>query len=588
MPVVTTQKYHTHNAKQFVESLTEGFRTYGANTITANANSTVLTISGNVFNTLRVGDILMVNAESRLITNIASNGTAVTVNTAFSTELSPQLFKTREPLAAYDSYYLFIGRSTPWPDSELIPETPTDSVEDTSYNYLRDTLALRRITDDNLIYVIPRHNWTNGSSYQMYDHRNSSNTVLSNTTHFLYALTSTNDVFKCIHNGRYPTNATATSIPASIEEPTISDVPSPSGIIGSAAENDGEYQWKYMYSLSTEDIEKYLTGDYMPVRDASDVLDPATGDVQASASALYQTFNQARSTGNGAIYAIAIETGGSNYNPNNAPSVIITGDGSGAAASLVVTGNAVAGIYMTDYGQNYSFANVTIATANSGSGATATAIISPRNTFANTSGLHYVSNHNISNKDELLAKHVMLYVELVDDEGGNVTTENEYRRIGILKNPLLQNGEVATANVYSMTLDLTISSGATFTKDEIVYQPLTGAYGVVVEQTSTTLKLTHLSQTSFSAAEGANTTIQGIGNGNTEDVRDESQIDTLFSMPEPFASAVVEASGATATVLAITEPKIVPYTGEVLYVNHVRPVVRGNNQSEIIRTILAF
>ena len=103
MPVVTTQKYHTHNAKQFVESLTEGFRTYGANTITANANSTVLTISGNVFSTMRVGDILIVNTESRLINAIATNGTAVTVNSAFSTAITTQLFKTREQLVAYDS-----------------------------------------------------------------------------------------------------------------------------------------------------------------------------------------------------------------------------------------------------------------------------------------------------------------------------------------------------------------------------------------------------------------------------------------------------------------------------------------------------
>lgn len=578
MPDVTTQKYHTHNAKQFVESLSEGFRTYGANTITAPADSTVLTISGNVFNTMRVGDILMVNAESRLITNIASNGTSVTVNTAFSTELTPQLFKTREPLAAYDSYYLFIGRSTPWADSDNEPETPTDSVHDTAYNYLRDTLAIRRITEDDIIYVVPRHNWTHGSSYLMYDHRNSSNTVLSNTTHFSYVLTSTNDVFKCIHDGR--TNAT--SIPVSIEEPSISDVPSLNGIITSAGENNTELQWKYMYSLSAEDVEKYLTTDYMPVRDVSDVLDTSTGDVQADSSALFQTFQQARNTGNGAIYVIAVEAGGSNYDPANT-SVTIDGDGDGAFASVRVTANAVSSVYMIAYGQNYSFANVII--NGIGSGATATAIISPRNTFANTSGLHYISNHNISNKDELLASHVMLYVELADDEGGAVTTANEYRRIGILKNPLLQNGEVATADVYDMTTQLIISTTNVFHKDEIVFQPSTGAYGVVVEQTPSALKLVHTSTIPFSNA--ISNTIIGIGNGNAEDVIEKSGGRVPSALPEIFAN-IVAPSGATASVSAVATPDIIPYTGEILYVNHTQPVVRGINQSEVIRTILAF
>jgi hypothetical protein len=583
MPSVTTQKYHMHNAKQFVESLSEGFRTYGANTITANANSTVLTISGNVFNTMRVGDILMVNAESRLITNIASNGTAVTVNTAFSTELTPQLFKTREQLAAYDSYYLFIGRSTPWANSDTEPETPTDSVYDTAYNYLRDTLAISRITDDNLIYVIPRHNWTNGSSYLMYDHRNSSNTVLSNTTHFSYVLTSANDVFKCIHDGR--TNSTF--IPESIEEPSISDVPSINSIITTEGENQTELQWKYMYSLSSEDVNKYLTGDYMPLHDASDVLDPSTGDVQNDSSALFQTFEEARNSGNGAIYVIIVDEGGSDYNPSNPPSVNIDGDGSSAVASVELTGNAVTAVRMVAYGQNYSFANVTITTSNSGSGAMATAIISPRNTFANTSGLHYVSNHNISNKDELLSSHVMLYVELDSGEGGNVTTENEYRRVGILKNPLLQNGEVATGNVYDMTTHLTISTADNFNKDEIVFQPSTGAYGVVVEQTASILRVVHTSALTFTASESANTTIIGIGNGNTESVLLLSDNGVPSSLPEIFDD-IITASGATATVSNVETPDIIAYTGEVLFVNHVQPIIRANNQSEVIRTILAF
>jgi hypothetical protein len=51
---------------------------------------------------------------------------------------------------------------------------------------------------------------------------------------------------------------------------------------------------------------------------------------------------------------------------------------------------------------------------------------------------------------------------------------------------------------------------------------------------------------------------------------------------------VVAASGTTAAVSAVVSPSIIPYTGEVLFVNHISPVVRGNNQTEAIRTILTF
>lgn len=584
MPVVTTQKYHTHNAKQFVESLTEGFRTYGSNTIFASANSKVLTISGNVFSTMRVGDILVVNNESRLITNLATNGTSVSVNAAFSTAITPQLFKTRDPLAAYDTYYVFIGRSTPWANSDVQPETPTDSVKEMAYDDLRDVLALQRITDNDLIYVVPRHTWANGAKYLMYDHRTSVDTILSNTTYFPYVLTSSNDVFKCVFNGRSSSNDA--SIPASISEPTITGVASPSDIVTSAAEDEKFYRWKYLYTLSTEDIQKYLTGTYMPVHDVSDVLDPATGDVLPDLSAAYHVFNNARSTGNGAIYEVVVENGGANYNPDAPPSVIIEGDGAGALATAQLRGNSIISITMQSYGQNYSFANVSIVTSNSGSGASATAIISPRNTFANTSGLHYISNHAISNKDELYAKHVMLYVELAGTEGGNITVENEYRRIGILKNPLLVNGEVATANVYDMTTHLTVSTADTFNKDEIVYQPTTGAYGVVVEYAAPVLKLAHVSQIPFSA-DVPDTTIRGIGNGNTAAVVLASAGLVPSSLPEMFAD-VVQQSGAIATVSSVAAPAIARLTGEILYVNNVNPVVRGNNQTEVIRTILTF
>ena len=583
MSVITTEKYHIHGAQQFVESLTEGLRTYGANTASVNANSTVLSISGNVFSTMRVGDILIINNESRLITAMASNGTSVTVNAAFSTAISDQLFKTREALAQYDTYYLFIGRSTPWANGDSYPETPVDT-EQSSYDYLRDALALRRLTDSDVAYVVPKYAWANGATYQMYDHRTTS-TEFANTEHgYPYVVTSTNDVFKCIFNGR--TSANDETIAISIQEPTITGVASPSDLVTSLAENQKFYTWKYLYSISTEDDQKFQTAEYTPVFSPSDVLDPGTGDVQDDNSAAYTVFNAARNSGNGAIYQVVVENGGDNYNPANPPVVTIDGDGSGAIASVRLTGNVVTGIYMEAYGQNYSFANVAITTGNSGSGATATAIISPRAAFSNTSGTFYISNHGISPRHELHAHQVMLYAELTGSEGGLITTANEYRRIGIVKNPLLINGEIASANTYDLSTALTISTADTFTKDEIVYQPDSGAYGVVVEQSAGILKLVHVSRIPFSTTV-VDTTIIGIGNGNTEAVLLASDNHVPSALPEMFTN-VIEPSGATAVVTDVAAPNIVPRTGEILYVNHVVPVIRANSQSEAIRTILTF
>jgi hypothetical protein len=583
MPVITTEKYHIHGAQQFVESLTEGLRTYGANTASVNANSTVLSISGNVFSTMRVGDILIINNESRLITSMSSNGTTVTVNNTFSTAISNQLFKTREQLTQYDTYYLFIGRPTPWSNSDSQPETPTDT-EQSSYDYLRDALALRRLTDNDVAYVAPKYPWANNSTYQMYDHRASSQQFANTERGYPYVVTSTNDVFKCVFNGR--TSANDETIAISIQEPTITGVASPSDLVTSAAENQQFYVWKYLYTISEEADQKFMTAEYMPVFSPSDSLDPTTGDVLDDNSAAYTVFNAARNSGNGAIYQIVVEAGGNNYNPDAPPVVTIDGDGGGAIASVRLTGNVVTAVHMEAYGQNYSFANVSITPSGSGNNATVTAIISPRAAFSNTSGTYYISNHGINPRQELHAYRVMLYAELTGSEGGLITTANEYRRIGILKNPLLINGEIASANTYDLSTTLTISTADIFMKDEIVFQEDSGAYGVVVEQSSGTLKLIHVSRIPFSTTV-ADTSIIGIGNGNTDAVLAASANRVPSALPGMFVN-IIQPSGATAVVTDVAPPNIVPRTGEILYVNHVVPVFRANSQAEAIRTILTF
>ncbi len=56
------------------------------------ASGTTVTLSGNVATILQVGDIITANGEDRQVTALASNGTELTINTAFSTALSTHAF----------------------------------------------------------------------------------------------------------------------------------------------------------------------------------------------------------------------------------------------------------------------------------------------------------------------------------------------------------------------------------------------------------------------------------------------------------------------------------------------------------------
>jgi hypothetical protein len=481
---------------------------------------------------------------------------------------------------ANDVYYLFIGRPTPWTVGDGTPDTPEDSTSNTAFGFWNDIVALRRITTDDLVYCVPRYNWVANTQYNMADSRSAMTSLAANTSNPFYVVTANYEVFKCIYNGRVNS---AGAISNSTVEPTTSGQADITALTSSSG-SPNTYVWKYLYTIPTSSALKYLTANYMPVSASHDTLN-ANGDVSDDGTNQYDVFHAARTSGNGSIRQITVEAQGSGY--TNSPTVSITGDGSGATAVAVVASGKVTQITMSAVGTNYSYANVAItANGDSGTGATAEAILSPRAPFTNSTGLFYISNHGINLPEELVAKYVMLYVELDgSDEGGLIATGNDYRRIGIIRNPLLYgSGTIATANVYSQSTDLTLSSlVGTFTKDELVWQGSTNAYGVVIETSGSTLKLTNVRGT-FSTS--GTTTILGIGNGNNTGMVANASI-TIPSQPGTF-TPVIAASGATASVTAIGLPDITPYSGTVLYIDHRAPITRANDQTEVIRTILSF
>ena len=74
-----------------------------AQTLTV-ASGTTVTLSANVASILQVGDIITANGESRQVLTLASNGTELTINTAFSTALSAKTFTRQWKYAS-----LFVG-----------------------------------------------------------------------------------------------------------------------------------------------------------------------------------------------------------------------------------------------------------------------------------------------------------------------------------------------------------------------------------------------------------------------------------------------------------------------------------------------
>ena len=144
--------------------------------------------------------------------------------------------------------YVAIGKADAWSattadTTDTTPFTPNDHLEDQN-NARRQFIGLQKLTSADVSHVVKRYDWTTGRSYIAWD----SDDANIYDKEF-YVLTNEFKVYKCLRNNNggqstvQPTHTTADPVNLS----------------------DG-YTWKYMYSITTADSEKFLTNAYMPVK----------------------------------------------------------------------------------------------------------------------------------------------------------------------------------------------------------------------------------------------------------------------------------------------------------------------------------
>ena len=80
--------------------------------------------------------------------------------------------------ASATTYYLMIGKSTPFTSgtsggSDDSPPTPGDNEGEEFYT-CDSAIAAKKIASSNITYALPRRNWANLTTYDMYEHNISS------------------------------------------------------------------------------------------------------------------------------------------------------------------------------------------------------------------------------------------------------------------------------------------------------------------------------------------------------------------------------------------------------------------------------
>jgi len=145
--------------------------------------------------------------------------------------------------------YACLGKNTPWPD-ESSPPAPPQNVEYENQILKDNFIGGKKIDTGSVSHVVPRKNWVSGTVYSMY--RDTATNLFSDNASPFYVVTDQLNVYKCLFNNKKS---------ASTVKPTgFSTLP--------FTASDG-YTWKYLYTISLGEADKFMTSVHMPVKTVS-------------------------------------------------------------------------------------------------------------------------------------------------------------------------------------------------------------------------------------------------------------------------------------------------------------------------------
>lgn len=342
-----------------------------------------------------------------------------------------------------------------------------------------------------------------------------------------YVLTDNNNVYICLKTG-----GVSTRNPDTIGVQT-------SGIVDFT--NEDGYIWKYLFTLATDEAIKFLTSAFIPVLRLES--DPGV----SADTALRNQYDVQNNAAAGAIYRIKVTNGGTGY--TSEPTVSINGDGAGCTATAVVNGGVVTEIEVTSPGLGYNQAAIEF-TGGGGANAAAYAVLSPPGGFG------------YDPRNDLRAHFTIINQRLVNDDGqGDFIVGNDFRQIGIIRNPYnFGTTTPSTAETLSATKSMEVGLGGLFLNDQVIEGTVTGARAIVDSYDSQNgiLRYHQTEVTGF------------IDFAVTDSVR-------LFGD-----------AGVGQQVVALVDPEVQPYSGEVIFLENRTPINRAGDQIETIKLVLEF
>jgi hypothetical protein len=425
-------------------------------------------------------------------------------NTALKTSLKTELVEMiKQGISDSNAYHLFVSRATPYDDNTNTTTTESDanppSIGESArnvYDTFRNILFIKRIQPENIRLVIPRVDWVSDDVYTAYSETTDmagKNYYVMTTEYNVYKCLTSNGASRIMPTGKSPNAVTfgdgyqwkyiytvpedylgfitleyipvfvandaypnqqlvqSTSKPGSLE--TISFNRSYSPIFPKI--------FKLERQLSTTSLFTD-TGKTANVRGSTYISFNPSGENDAPGNSYWNGYGIYITQGAGIGQYFRIlnfykggNAGGSYYYANVYPEIsrdlsvdtsrmkvvpymVVHGNGSDA---LVVPATSmeqkITGLNILKPGVNYSYIKPMIVTESDNQNFSSQ-IAAFNNSIS--VGLSTPKGHGANAINEFGTSDMMIAMEIDGNEGGKISTRNEYRQFGILKNPLLYGG----------------------------------------------------------------------------------------------------------------------------------------------------
>lgn len=501
-----------------------------------------------------------------------------------------------------NTLYMGIGRSYPWNhvsgDDEI--STPYNNLNGENADW-EDMMTLKRITTSEMSHGIKNVKWEANTKYDAFRpdwtgdpltgklkaRANLSNPQAGDRPYDLsesdyYVITSDTNVWICISNNPDSDGVPGLSTVAPDLGTDVVDAGLSASYPASASLkrcSDG-YVWKKVCTVSNDEVIKFATFEYFPVK-------------TATVAGAQKTLQDNSLNNKGGIFEIIVtntglldsniaagsyliqnaEAGTENVNGTGTAILKIKGNGTGLKYIVDVinsSGKKVSKIRVVDPGSGYTFARPEVV----GGGT-----IAPTLEFLYTP----LRGLGVDPVMDLSAFNFIAYAKWALDGGGTqdapvdkkeITVQNDYRKVSLIANPkLLAGGSVATDNYIEMMYYATCTSH-TFIEDDILEYD--GGNGIVRG------RIIDGDATHFRFVKTRTENNEGTANAALP----ASAPNTAFGTGAGYADSTNTRSATNVT--SVDSPEVIPGSGDIIYTNYRAAIQRSVGLTEEIKIVVEF